>query len=267
MEKIIHKHILNFFNEKNVISCLQSGFVSGNSTFNQLVDIYNTFCKAPDESKEVRAVFCDISKAFGRVWHKGILFKLRKAGINGELLDWLLNYLTNRKQRVVIPGAVSKWAFIKADVPQGSILGPLLFPLYINDIEVDIHANIRLFADDTSLYMIVDNPNETARIMNADLEIINKWANTWLVKFNPSKSESLLISRKVNRAVHPPLTMNSENIKEVEHQKRLGIYISHDGTWHEHINYIIAKAWQTICIMRKLNFLLDKDSLQIICII
>ena len=266
MEKIIHKHIFNFFNENNVISCLQSGFVSGDSTVNQLVDIYNTFCKALDEGKEVRAVFCDISKAFDRVWHKGLLFKLRKAGINGELLDWLSNYLTNRKQRVVIPGAVSKWAFIKAGVPQGSILGPLLFLLYINDIVIDIHANIRLFADDTSLYMIVDNPNETARIMNADLEIINKWAKTWLVKFNPSKSESLLISRKVNRAVHPPLTMNSENIKEVEHHKHLGIYISQDGTWHEHINYITAKAWQRIYIMRKLKFLLDRDSLQIIYI-
>ena len=162
MEKIIHKHIFNFFNENNVISCLQSGFVSGDSTVNQLVDIYNTFCKALDEGKEVRAVFCDISKDFDRVWHKGLLFKLRKTGINGELLDWLSNYLTNRKQRVVIPGAISKWAFIKAGVPQGSILGPLLFLLYINDIVIDIHANIRLFADDTCLYMIVDNPNETA---------------------------------------------------------------------------------------------------------
>ena len=120
------------------------------------------FCKALDEGKEVRTVFCDISKVFDRVWHEDLLFKLRKAGINGELLDWLSNYLTNRKQRVVIPGDVSKWAFIKAGVPQGSILGPLLFLSYINDIVVDIRANIRLFADDTSLYMIVDNPNETA---------------------------------------------------------------------------------------------------------
>ena len=94
---------------------------------------------------------------------------------------------------------------------------------------VDIHASIRLFANDTCLYIIVDNPNETARMMNADLEIINKWAKTRLVKFSPSKSELLLISRNVNRAVHPPLTMDSEIIKEVEHHKHLGIYISHDG--------------------------------------
>ena len=126
---------------------MQSGFVSGDSTVNQFVDIYKMFCKALDDGKEVRTVFCDISKAFNRVWHKGLLFKLRKAEINGELLDWLSNYLTNRKQRVVIPGAVSNWIFIKAGVPQGSILGSLLFLLYINDIVVDIHANIRLFAD------------------------------------------------------------------------------------------------------------------------
>ena len=164
------------------MSCLQSGFVSGDSTVNQLADIYNTFCKALDEGKEVRAVFCDISKAFDRVWHKGLLFKLRKAGINGQLLDWFSNYLTNRKQRFVIPGAVSNWTFMKAGVPQGSILGPLLFFLYINDIVVETQANIRLFADDTSLYMKGDNPIETARIMNADLEIINKWAKTWSIK-------------------------------------------------------------------------------------
>ena len=92
---------------------MQSDFISGDSTVNQHVDIYNTFCKALDEDKEVRATFCDISKDFDRVWHKVLLFKLRKAGINGELLDLLSNDLTNRKQRVVIPGAVSNWAFIK----------------------------------------------------------------------------------------------------------------------------------------------------------
>ena len=125
--------------------------------------------------------------------------------------------------------------------------------MYINDIMVNIHANIRLFADDTSLYMIVDNPNETARIVNADLEIINNCAKAWLGKLSPSKSESLLISRLVNRAVHPPLTMNSENIKEVEHHKHLGIYISHDGTWPEHISYITAKAGQRIYYYEKVK--------------
>ena len=131
------------------------------------------------------------------------MFKLKRAGINGLLLDWLTNYLTDRKQRVVIPGGTSDWEFIKAGVPQGSILGPLLFLLYINDIVTDIHSSVRLFADDTSLYIIVDNPTDAAEQLNIDLETINRWAETWLEKFNPSKSESLLVSRKVNRNVHP----------------------------------------------------------------
>ena len=88
----IHKYILNFFNDNQVITCLQSGFVPGDSTVNQFVDIYNIFCKALDEGKEVRAVFLDISKAFDRVWHKGLQFKLKQAGINVILLQWLSYY-------------------------------------------------------------------------------------------------------------------------------------------------------------------------------
>ena len=112
---------------------------------NQLVDIYNIFCKALDEGKEVRAVFCGVSKAFDRVWHTGLLYKLKRAGISGPLLSWFTIYLNNRKQRVVLPGISSSWKPIKAGVPQGSILGPLLFLIYINDIVEEIHCNIRFF--------------------------------------------------------------------------------------------------------------------------
>lgn len=122
MGKIVYKHLFNFLTDHNVITSLQSGFVPGDSTVNQLVDIYNTFCNALCQAKEVRAVFCDISKAFDRVWHKGLLFKLKWMGINGSLFDWFFNDLSDRKQRVIIPGAISSWGYIIAGVPQGSIL-------------------------------------------------------------------------------------------------------------------------------------------------
>ena len=131
-------------------------------------------------------MFCDISKAFGRVWHRGLLFKLDSAGVSDSLILRISDYLAERKQRVVLPGAASSWKNIKAGVPQGSILGPLLFLSYINDIVEDIHSCIRLFADDTSLYIIVDNPLQAADTLNADLAKIHSWASKWLVSFNPS---------------------------------------------------------------------------------
>ena len=173
----MHKYVFNFLNDHHVITTLQSGFVPGDSTVNQLVDIYNTFCQALGAGKEVRAIFCDINKAFDRVWHKGLLFKLNSVGISGSPLQWFTNYLDCRKQRVVIPGVRSNWSTIEADVPQGSILGPLLFLLYIDVIVDNINSSIRLFADDTTLYIIVDNPVQAADQLNFDLFKIHQWAN------------------------------------------------------------------------------------------
>ena len=121
------------------------------------------------EGKEIRAIFCDISKAFDRVGHKGLLYKLSSAGISGPLLHWFTDYLDKRKQRVVLPGTASSWTSIKAGVPQCSILGPLLFLVYINDIIENIHSFIRLFVDDISLYIIVDDPIDSAKQLNNDL--------------------------------------------------------------------------------------------------
>ena len=263
-ERLVFKYLFNHFRDNNLLSSLQSGFIPGDSTVNKLTFLYNTFCQALDSGKEVRAVFCDISKAFDRVWHVGLLHKLKASGVKGEILDWFKHYLSDRKQRVVLPGAISDWVFIRAGVPQGSILGPLLFLIYINDIVTDIGSNIRLFADDTSLYIIVDDPITAANCINTDLDKISRWAATWLVSFKPAKTESLLISRKLNRPQHPSLSMQNHQIIEVDSHKHLGIYLSNDCTWHQHINYIKEKAWFRVNVMRKLKFKLDRKSLEII---
>jgi len=166
---------------------LQSGFMPGDSTGYQLISLYNVIAKALDEGEEVRAVFCDVSKAFDKVWHKGLIYKLKLYGIRGNLLNWFTSYLENRSQRVVIQGTRSTTKYIEAGVPQGSVLGPLLFLVYINDIVENINCNIRLFADDTSIYITVDNPTTTANTLNTDLNTISKWAEKWQVNFNPKK--------------------------------------------------------------------------------
>ena len=197
------------------------------------------------------------------MWHAGLLAKLHTAGVTGNVHAWFADYLSNRKQRVVLPGAVSDWATIHARVPQVSILDPLLFLLCINDIVHDIGSNIRLFADDTSLFIIVDDPVTAAGCINTDLVRISKWASTWLslVTFNP---ETLLIPHKLNSPVHPPLFMENHQISEADSHKHLGFYFSHDCTWHQHINHITVKAWARITIVRKLKFKLYRKSLETI---
>ena len=211
-------------------------------------------------------MFCDVSKAFDRVWHAGLICKLRAAGKSGNLLNWSVSYLENRRQRVVISGIQSEWNFISAGVPQGSILGPLLFLLYINDIVNEIGSNIRLFADDTSLFVIVENPDTAARLINGDMNKIIVWAGKWLVKFNPVKNESFIVTRKINKPVHPPIFMLNQQIKDVQFHKHLGVYLSTDCSWHKHIDYIKGKAWTRMNVMRKFKYTLVRKSLETIFI-
>ena len=139
-------------------------------------------------------------------------------------------------------------------------LGRLLFLVFNNDVVNEIGSNIRLFGDDTSLYIIVDNPHSSAPRLNDDLKKISDWAKLWLVAFNPPKNESLVVSRKVNKPVHPPLFMQKQQIQEVDHHKDLGLYLTNDGSWHKQIQYIKDKAWGRINIMRNLKFTLDRKS-------
>ena len=139
-------------------------------------------------------------------------------------------------------------------MPQGSILGLLLFLLYINDIVTDIGSHIRLFADDNSLFVIVDNPTTAADCLNIDLKKISQWAAACLVTFNPTKIEALLFSRKLSKSYHPSLFMQNHQISEVKFHKHLGLCFSSDCSWHHHINYIKEKAWFRVNITRKLKF-------------
>ena len=142
-------------------------------------------------------------------------------------------------------------------------MGPLLF-VYINDIVDNLESNINLFADDTSLSLEVDNPDSCWAKLQSDINKINDWAQNWIVKFNPLKSESLVITRKSIKPVHPDVFMSNKKIPDVQSHKRLGIYLSHDGKWECHIKNSVDKAWSRINIMRTLKHRLDRISLQTI---
>ena len=146
-------------------------------------------------------MFLDISKAFDRVWHKGLLFKLKRIGIDGPLYLLLENYLKNRKQRVVLNGQTSEWKDIFAGVPQGSILGPLLFLIYINDLPDGLISNAKLFADDTSIFSVINDYTVSCDNLNSDLLKINNWAYQWKMSFNPDPNKQaaeVIFSHKVD---------------------------------------------------------------------
>ena len=199
----------------------------------QLLYTYYMFCEAVDSGKEVRVVFCDITKAFDRVLQRGLIHKLRDMGCSESLLKWF--NLSNRRQRIVLNGLASEWTFITAGVPQGSILGPLLFLVYINDIVNELQAHVRLFADDTSLYIIVENPNNAAVTLNNDLSFISKWGDDWLVNFNTTKNLSMILSLKRDQPLHPPLYMNVVLVRNTSSHKHLGLTLANNCSWTEHI--------------------------------
>ena len=154
---------------------------------------------------------------------------------------------------------------LKAGIPQCSILGPLLFSVYVNDRVENIHSSIRLLADDTGLYIIVDDPINAAYQLNNGLQKIHLRAKMWLVSFNPAKSESMIFSRKRNKPYHPPIFMNQTRIEEGPSHKHLGAVYSNDCTLNEHPDYKKSKEWTHINIMRKLKFKLDRRCRQSTC--
>ena len=241
-EKIVFNRLYNFLLDINFLSPYQSGFRPGDSTVNQLIYIVHKIHEALDSGNEVRMGFLDISKAFDKVWHKGLIFKLKTIGVRGPLLNWIVSYLSQRKQRVVINGQSSDWGDIEAGVPQGSVLGPLLFLIYINDITKNLQSNCFLFADDSSLFQIVSDPHSTSISLNRDLEEIESWSRDWLVTINAEKTESITFSTKRIKPYHPPLFYNNTQIKEVSKHIHLGVTLTSNLSWKAHILKIYEKA-------------------------
>ena len=253
MEKIIFKYIYNLILENNILIKYHSGFQSIDSTVNQLLEIYNTIISNLDKGKDVRFIFCDISKAFDKVWHKGLFFKLKSYGMDGNTLKWIENYLDDRVQRVVLDWFYSSIKPISAGVPQGSVLGPFLILLYINDIADNLINNIRLFADDTSLFIVVDNdPNVAAMSLTSDLDEIDIWGFTWGVDFNPSKTCNIIFSRSSFKHPYVHSGFNGNVINELSTNCNLGLLFQNDAKWTSHMNKIYEKACSRLNLWRML---------------
>ena len=265
-EKLIYNSLYHYLEHNKILNLNQSGFRSGDSCINQLISITHNIFKSFDAnpSLEVRGVFLDISKAFDKVWHEGVLFKLRSIGVEGKLFDFIKDFLKNRSQRVVLNGQCSSWENIAAGVPQGSILGPLLFLIYINDITDGLETDVKLFADDTSIFSIVTDVNQSARLINSDLSKIEQWAFQWKMSFNPDPSkqaQEVIFSKKNTQPPHPDLMFNQAKVKRVPSQKHLGVILDAKLNFNEHLKIMINKLTKGISMLRKLRYYIPRHSL------
>ena len=265
-EKIIFNKIYNYLSKENLLNPNQSGFRPSDSCINQLLAITHEIFEAFDcnPSLEVRSVFLDISKAFDKVWHEGLIYKIKSMGISGELLNLLENYLSDRYQRVVLNGQTSSWTPVLAGVPQGSILGPLLFLIYINDLPNELQSNAKLFADDTSLFAVANDKNVCANILNNDLLAISKWAFNWKMLFNPDPkkpAQEVLFSRKKQVQIHPTINLNNVEVERVPFQKHLGFMLDEKLNFRQHIDSAISKINTGIAVIKKLRYTLPRNSL------
>ena len=263
-ERIIYNEMYPFFILNELISPNQSGFKQGDSCINQLLSITHDIYQSLDEGYEVRGVFLHIPKAFDKVWHKGLLYKLEQNGIKGPLLNILADFLRSKKQRVVLNGQHSSWSDILAGVPQGSILGPLLFLIYINDLADGLQCNPKLFADDTSLFSTVYDINEATNSLNNDLVKITQWAYQWKMSFNPDISKQaheVIFSRKRSIVTHPPLNFNGIPVAQTNSQKHLGMQLDRKLNFEEYLSKVESKVNKTKSIIRKLQNVLPRSAL------
>ena len=199
-------------------------------------------------------LFLDVSSAFDKVWHNGLLAKLGQIGLEGSFYDILKSYLSDRRQVVIVNGIKSKMVDINSGVPQGSRLGPLLFIIYMNDIINDIESDILIFADDTSLFSTGTDPAQTAAQLNRDLAKISSWGKKWKVAFNAKKSKDMIFSNKyLNNS--PPLCFDDNLIDRVNRHKHLGVNLSSTLDWNDQLNEVCLKANRKLSVLRSVKIL------------
>ena len=171
--------------------------------------------------------------------------------ITSRTLVWAVDsFLCNRQQRVVVNGAKSQWAPVLSGVPQGTVLGPLLFSLYINDIMVGIESAIRLFADDSVCYCHIDNTEDTSKLKK-DIDQLGKWARKWGMRFQPVKCNIIQLTRKWIKKVNAVYSLEGIVLKNVDNIKYLGVTISKDLKWNTHVSNVCTKANRTLGFLRR----------------
>ena len=267
LEKNIHKRLIDFIDKHNILFKKQFGFRKNRSTYMAVLSFVEKIRIAIDNGNLGIGIFADLSKAFDTINHEILIKRLNHDGIRDIASNLLKNYLENRQQIVFYNGTKSDTSNITCGVPQGSVLGPLLFILYINDIyAVSDNLDFTLFADDTSILNTNKNLNDLQAETNEELKKLNDWFKANKLSLNISKTKYIIFSsRKIKIAKNQIVIKLNENpLERVESTKFLGVYVDKHLLWKEHIKIVESKIAKTIGLLYKVKYLLNRKAMMTI---
>ena len=249
MERIVKKELMSYLENNQLISMHQHGFRPGRSCCTQLLEVINIWTKILDKGIPIDCVYLDYAKAFDKVPHKRLINKIRAYGINGNLLNWLENFLENRRQKVIVNNNMSDEKIVLSGIPQGSVLGPVLFIIYINDLPEEISSNIKIFADDTKIFKALEIQSDKDQLQN-DLDKLIEWSNKWQLPFNVTKCK---VMHYGNNNPNNQYIMNNISLEETPTEKDLGVTFDQNLKFSTHIKNIVSKANSRLGIIKR-NF-------------
>ena len=248
-EHIIAKHIVNHLESNGLLSDAQHGFRGRRSCETQLLLFTDELARSMSNGHQIDVAVMDFSKAFDVVPHQRLLSKLDYYGIREKPLQWIESFLSNRTQQVIIESEASSPAPVTSGVPQGSVLGPILFLVFINDMPECVTSQCRLFADDSIIYREIATDLDT-KTLQIDLDNLQKWEEKWGMSFNPSKCNIIHISRK-RKTLITDYHIKGEKLEPVEMATYLGINITKDLTWHNQIAKSVSKGNRALGFIRR----------------
>ena len=251
LEHILCSNISRHLDQNNILTDAQHGFRRHRSCETQLITTCDDFVNTINEKGQTDAVLLDFSKAFDKVHHQSLLVKLENYGIANNTHKWISSFLTNRSQKVMVDNALSSALPVLSGVPQGSVLGPLLFLIYINDMPdvVSQGSKLKLFADDSLLYREVKSPTD-ADILQKDLNALQEWERDWRMEFHPKKCQVISITNK-RKPLHMNYTIHGESLERTTKACYLGVTLDEKLTWNQHINKICQKANQKLGFLKR----------------
>ena len=249
LERCVHTHI--YSHVEDLLHPDQHAFRKQKSCVAQLVQYVHSLAKTLDSGGQTDVIYLDMAKAFDRVPHEKLMYKLEMFELRNPLLAWIKDYLTNRHHRVIIEGTTSDWKPVTSGVPQGSIIGPILFLVYINDIAENLSAgtSLPLYPDDAKCARVINDLNDCYTLQN-DLTAIHDWSKLWEMNFNLQKCKQLCITRK-KKPIYNIYHLGMEQLLQTDKEKDLGIMLHHKLAWHDHIITKVNTANKILRLIRR----------------